>query len=345
MEGILLYAAIISLCYLLFISIGKTSFNVDEIAYRILIFIISFEMIMMWLFKTGYIEEVPHLMRINSSSIYLLAPAFFIFVQARIGGRIAKWQYAMHIVPFIYMLIYLIPFYVLSASEKLEIYFQWKDGIRIDTVPTETIYRLQQGLYSLWLLILLVRKWKLIDKLSLLISISFLLIWLIDLVRYVFEFRNEFLLVWFHLISFLPLLVLFEIRFKSFSSRKKYSTSGMMEFKSHELAAMVKSLVETEQLYKQPKISLSKISERLNVHYNYVSQAINSNYSISFNTMINQLRVEEAKRLLADASLNHLTLEAIAEKAGFNSISTFNSSFKKIEKITPSQFKKKAQVN
>lgn len=342
MEGILLYSAIISICYLLFISIGKINYEIDELAYRLLIFLISFEMIMMWLFKTGYIVEVPHLMRINSSLIYLLAPSFFIYVYARAGGRIAKWLYIVHIAPFIFILIYLIPFYVLSSSEKFDLYVQWRMGNRIDIIPTEVLYRFQQAIYSVWLLILLVRKRKLIDKLSLLISFSFLLIWLIDLVRFVFELQKGYLFIWYHFIAFLPLLIFFEIRFKSFRSKKKYSTSGMIDNKSKELAEMVKSLVTDEQLYKQPKISLARISERLNVHHNYVSQAVNSHFGIGFKDLINSMRVEEAKYLLMNKENDRLTFEAIAEMAGFNSVSSFNSSFKKYAGQTPSAFKRTA---
>lgn len=343
MEGIVLYSAIIGIFYLLFISIGKISYTADDIAYRLLILIISFEMIMMWLFESNYIVEAPHLMRVNSSISYLLAPSFFLFVQIRLGGKVDKWHYAFHAIPFVFMVCYLMPFYVLSSSEKIDLYIKWRQGMRLDSLPTEAIYRSQQGIYSIWLLTLLIKKWKRIDKLSLLISISFLLIWLISLSRVLFNWKYEYLYIWFHLISFLPILLFFEIRFNSFRTKKKYATSGIESRKSEELANSVIQLVQTEKLYRDPRLSLNKVSSRLDVHYNYVSQAINGSLDMSFNSVINQMRVEEAKQLLADSTLNHLTIEAIAEKAGFNSVSTFNSSFKKLESVTPSQYKRNAQ--
>ena len=52
-----------------------------------------------------------------------------------------------------------------------------------------------------------------------------------------------------------------------------------------------------------------------------LSQFLNDNMEKSFAQYINGLRVEEAKRLLV--SDNHLTMENVAELAGYNSQSTF----------------------
>ena len=48
----------------------------------------------------------------------------------------------------------------------------------------------------------------------------------------------------------------------------------------------------------------------------------------------------EAQKLLLSKEGDIYTIEAIANKVGFHSKSSFNSSFKKITKITPSEFRR-----
>jgi AraC-like DNA-binding protein len=50
--------------------------------------------------------------------------------------------------------------------------------------------------------------------------------------------------------------------------------------------------------------------------------------------------VEEAKKLLASAKLEELNILGIAFESGFNSKTTFNTTFKKIVGISPSQYSK-----
>ena len=53
-------------------------------------------------------------------------------------------------------------------------------------------------------------------------------------------------------------------------------------------------------------------------------------------TYINNIRIEEAQRLLANTKLN---ISEIAYTVGFNSPSTFNKVFKKTTGMTPSETK------
>ncbi|MCD4696832.1 MAG: helix-turn-helix domain-containing protein [Bacteroidales bacterium] len=55
---------------------------------------------------------------------------------------------------------------------------------------------------------------------------------------------------------------------------------------------------------------------------------------------VNNYRVEEVKRLMAEGKHEHYTLLAIALEAGFNSKSSFNRIFKEFTGSTPSHYKK-----
>lgn len=103
--------------------------------------------------------------------------------------------------------------------------------------------------------------------------------------------------------------------------------------------AFIKSM-EEDKLYAQEGISVKEVADHLGYPPYIVSQAINVCLERSFFELINGYRVEEAKRLMMDEELNHLSLIGIGFEAGFSSKTAFNTAFKKYTGITPSEFKR-----
>ena len=64
---------------------------------------------------------------------------------------------------------------------------------------------------------------------------------------------------------------------------------------------------------------------------------------MSFPALVNNLRVSEARRMLADEKYRHYSIEGIARSVGFSSKSAFNVAFKKITGLTPSFFRESAE--
>jgi len=85
-------------------------------------------------------------------------------------------------------------------------------------------------------------------------------------------------------------------------------------------------------------MSLQEVSLVLDINPNRLSQAINEKTGLNFKDYINSFRVEESKLLLSSPEFQKLTIEAIAEKAGFYSKSPFYSAFKKHTGMTPKEF-------
>ncbi|MFT5822190.1 MAG: AraC-like DNA-binding protein [Crocinitomix sp.] len=104
-------------------------------------------------------------------------------------------------------------------------------------------------------------------------------------------------------------------------------------------------LMLEEQLYLNKAITIHDIASRLNTNNKYLSETVNILLDQSFVTFVNEYRIEHAKRLLKNPENNHYTLETIGELSGFNSKSSFNSVFKKTEKVTPSIYKLNHQKN
>jgi len=98
-------------------------------------------------------------------------------------------------------------------------------------------------------------------------------------------------------------------------------------------------LMEEEKLYLNKSLSINDVAAKLGTNSKYLSETINTRLRQSFVTFINGYRVTFAKELLKNPDNNHFTLETIGRMAGFNSKSSFNSSFKKFEGMTPSKYK------
>ena len=96
-------------------------------------------------------------------------------------------------------------------------------------------------------------------------------------------------------------------------------------------------LMTRERLHLDPALTLPRLARRLGMPQTRLSQLLNDNNQTSFKQYLAQLRVVEAKALLQQ--LPPKPLEVVAEEAGFQSMSTFHSAFKKQEGITPAAFR------
>ena len=76
--------------------------------------------------------------------------------------------------------------------------------------------------------------------------------------------------------------------------------------------------------------------------YAYISKFFKRRVGISFRQYVNELRIEEAKKLLAEQSRS---VEEIGTLCGFSSLRTFDREFKIKLGITPSEYKKTAKRN
>ncbi len=90
--------------------------------------------------------------------------------------------------------------------------------------------------------------------------------------------------------------------------------------------------------YLQKNIKLDEVANDLGVKPYMLSAYINQEYEMHFNDLINQYRIQYIKEGIINEEWKDLTLEAIAEKAGFNNRNTFLSAFKKSTGMTPTSF-------
>jgi len=118
----------------------------------------------------------------------------------------------------------------------------------------------------------------------------------------------------------------------------QYVKSGLNSLEAEKHLKELLNYMDNERPYLNGKLSLKEVAEYLNISVNHLSQVINEQLGKNFFDFVNGYRVEEVKRRFADSDNEQYTLLALAYDSGFNSKSSFNSIFKKITGLTPSQY-------
>lgn len=92
-------------------------------------------------------------------------------------------------------------------------------------------------------------------------------------------------------------------------------------------------LMQDELMFLRQGLTLQDVAERLDSNKTYISKMVNQTYGIGFPEVLNIMRVDYAQQYMsthADAPQ-----EDIARASGFQSASSFNSTFKRITGYTP----------
>jgi len=120
----------------------------------------------------------------------------------------------------------------------------------------------------------------------------------------------------------------------------KYVKSGLNEVTSEHYRNRLLKLMNEDNVYLQPDLSLPGLAGMVRCSVNHLSQVINVEFGSSFFEFLNQHRIADARKMLASDPKCHAL--DVALQVGFNSNSTFYSAFKKICKVTPAEYRRRA---
>lgn len=121
---------------------------------------------------------------------------------------------------------------------------------------------------------------------------------------------------------------------------EKYKNSTLTDSSLSEYLDTLKKVMETEKMFLNPDLTLAKLSEELGLTSKQLSQVINQSESKNYSQYISELRIKESMRLMQSEKHENYKIAAIAYESGFNSISSFNATFKKVTGTTPVKFRK-----
>ncbi len=99
---------------------------------------------------------------------------------------------------------------------------------------------------------------------------------------------------------------------------------------------LVKKILNYVNGHYEKELSLTLLSEELNISPNYISRVFREEVGKTLFNYINEVRVEQAKRLMHQQELK---IYEIGEKVGFNSSVHFNIVFNKLTGCSPKQYR------
>ena len=108
---------------------------------------------------------------------------------------------------------------------------------------------------------------------------------------------------------------------------------------NHPVIQKLNTLLEDEKLYLEPELHIEDVAIKLNIQTHQLSKLINHQLKKNFFEYINEYRVEEFKKMVADPKNKNISILGLAMDSGFNSKATFYRFFKRSTGITPSEFK------
>lgn len=319
------------------------------------------------MYDTRLFLILPHLYGLANPVIFLLGPLFYFYARSLIDpGFSWKKKYLWHFLPFVLFFVLSLPDYFQSADLKLQKYLA--EINRAETGPWYfIIYAVINGyLFGYFLAVFRIlwdarktaaAKDQTIDFLQIkwlnYLVIAFLSI---QILSTIFDFFSMGKGNW-TITPFFVAVVVYSISFMGIRQSAlfaglqfkpillKYEKSALTEQQADEIQQKLKQLMEQEKIYKDNTLSLPKLARRLTVSPHQLSQVLNQNLGRNFFNYISQQRIEEAKKMLLDPHYQLLNVLEIALEVGFNSVSTFNSLFKKQTGLTPSEFRKKHSTN
>ncbi len=100
--------------------------------------------------------------------------------------------------------------------------------------------------------------------------------------------------------------------------------------------------LEKEKPYLRHKLTIADVSADLYTNKTYVSRAINEFSNINFNQLINQYRINEAKRIFYENP--DISMEELCSQSGFGSMAAFSVAFRLYANATPSDWCKSQKI-
>jgi AraC-like DNA-binding protein len=265
----------------------------------------------------------------------LIGPFLYLYLKKQTTSNANNWS--AHIFPYLIVVAFL--------GYKLP---YW------DNLPLWRTWIIRGGIYNLWLLYIVLafpyvkeafktafnrnEKLKTIQLWQISIYIGVAVIWL---AHYTSSYTSYIVgaLSFSFLIYLIALLIIFRSNKKSifFEEKVRYEGKKLDNDLLFEIEGKL-SLIAEKELFLNPQLTLPDIAKELNLSPHSLSQFINEKFNKSFNAYINEMRIETAKKLLL--SNKDFTIEAVGYESGFNSKSSFFTSFKKMTGRTPSEYQK-----
>lgn len=275
--------------------------------------------------------------QVGLSACFLIGPALFLYIVSATNAKswsIKNWW--VHLIPFLVLIgtiSYIYPYYDnlrLWKGYLIEgIYWQWfvyllLSGFYIRSVFKKMFFgKLKLNPDEIW-------------KISIFLGV--LIIW----VAYNTTAYTSYITgaISFTFILYILFLVLMFRRNKTAASpivKEKYIDKKIEASYANIHLKKLNDLMLEEGLFRNANLKSSDVAKKIQLTTHQFSQLLNDNLGKSFPVFMNEYKISEAKIMMKES--RNLTLEAIGYECGFNSKSSFYTTFKKIEGTTPAKYR------
>jgi len=342
--------------------------NLDKISVWLIgsfILFHSFFMLHISLFMSNYNLMFPHSFYISTPFSFLYGPLLYFYFKRVVENYKLSVKDLVHLIPTVLLVIWLMPYYGLSATEKFNLLLDNTESVHLSRKVLVVIKSLSLCLYAVGIYLVYRNKKKneksynseiksriLWERNIMIIFICYAFAYLLHgavvvrLVEYMpFTYiKSVFMMVmifYMVLMSGLRPEIIMNANGNAFGISKlpiKYEKSNLTESLSAELRDKLVDLLTHQKVYKNNSISLERLSEMLGTTRHNTSQVINEHFDMSFHDLINQYRILEAVDIFDEDQKQNLNIIEVAYEVGYNNKVTFNKAFKKHMNQTPSTY-------
>lgn len=310
----------------------------------------------------------PHLNGTTISFAYLYGP--FIYIYANIIGlkldKLPK-RYCLHFIPFLIINI-LCLFFVYFESPEFKLSLVEQKPTNLAIILIDVLKPIHGVIYTILILFKLkslkirlkanysrldISTYNYLKYLVLGNLGTWIIVVLTHLIGNVFTTKIEMLIVIYIPFSFLIILLGWKSLYvtelnlpkedenkpNKEENRKSYKKSGLSEETAVLNLTKLNTLMNSEKPYLDSNLKLSDLANLMEITQHNLSEILNTQLEQTFYDYVNTYRINEVKELIKNDPGKEKSLISIAFEAGFSSKSSFNTTFKRIEGITPSEFR------
>lgn len=315
----------------------------------------------------GMVYRYPHLLGAGLALPVLHGMFLYFYTVSLIReSHIRLRSVLLHLVPFFLMVLLAVPFYLLTAEEKIEVFenqgrgYEWYSQLQSIVF---TVAGLTYSIASIWQIRkhrkLALNSFSNMDKKMLrwleLLAVGLAIIWLISAFpgeEITFAAVVLFVLsMGFFGINQYPVFYSVPqpgVKSESVASEAhtenktdeavKYSKSRIEEDEAVIVMGKLEKVMSAHRPFTKADLTLIELAALTNVSHNHLSQVINTVTGKTFYHYVNTYRIEEFLRLAALPESRKFTYLGLAYQCGFTSKTTFNKYFKMHTGKTPSEY-------
>ncbi|TDE42717.1 AraC family transcriptional regulator [Flavobacterium rhamnosiphilum] len=304
----------------------------------------------------------------------LVLPVFYLYVLSVCFADFRlKTKHLLHTLPFIITnVVFIFRLYFLNDVEKMQFYDHRNQMPEL--YYFQFMLSMQIVLYSIGIFLVL-KKYRQVylenytnPKTSVFkwlfqISIMFFILYYLSIAKNIIRFTDfELLWIWANVVmQFLVLIIScwFVLKalnhpelFRGIDSKLQLARDILpkenvnnAEVKDHQnevisaqISALKHYMIEKEP-FLDPSLTIQELSNQIDIPVRDLSVLINHHIDQHFFDFVNEYRIQKAMNILKDQSKSQLTVLEILYEVGFNSKSSFNTSFKKHTNLTPTAYR------